>query len=176
MTTVYQSPILQDEDSENRFSPNVPTCREAKTNYSPRQHAASAISYSKGFGELPAFAHKKENNAPKHLAPEHIRTTNHLLHYSVGGSSVGKRKRPLFFHRKRTTDREARKAFRKRTQQHIKRLERRIKELSRESLSDDPEFDSAFAEEQRKTLKLEEELSQLQRMHAVEERQANPNP
>ena len=140
------------------------------------QHAASAISYSKGFGELPAFTHKKENNAPKHLTPEHVRTTNHLLHYLVGGSSHGKRKRPLFFHRKRTTDREARKAFRKRTQQHIKRLERRIKELSRESLSDDPEFDSAFAEEQRKTLKLEEELSQLQRMHAVEERQANPNP
>jgi hypothetical protein len=169
MTTISQSPIVEDEDSENSFPPNGPACCEAQTNSSPRQHPASPISYSEGFWELPEFALEKENNAPKTLGPKHAQITSRSLHYSVRELHSGKRKWPRFYHRKRTKDRETQKAFRQRTQEHIARLERRIKELSGEGLSDDLDSDSALAEEQRKTLKLEEELSQLRQMLAVKE-------
>lgn len=61
--------------------------------------------------------------------------------------------------RKRANDREAQRAIRQRTREHIERLENRIKELSENS----PESDSALEAMQRRNAELEEELRQLRK-------------
>lgn len=61
--------------------------------------------------------------------------------------------------RKRANDREAQRAIRQRTREHIERLENRIKELS----ENNPESDAAFEAVQRRNAELEEELRQLRK-------------
>lgn len=61
--------------------------------------------------------------------------------------------------RKRANDREAQRAIRQRTREHIERLETRIKELSGNS----PETDAALEAVQRRNAELEAELIQLRR-------------
>ena len=61
--------------------------------------------------------------------------------------------------RKRANDREAQRAIRQRTREHIERLENRIKELS----ENNPESDAAFDAVQRRNAELEEELRQLRK-------------
>lgn len=59
--------------------------------------------------------------------------------------------------RKRAADREAQRAIRQRTREHIQNLEQRIDELSRNGLAEEP-----FLEEmKRKNVELEEEISRL---------------
>ncbi|KAH6668486.1 hypothetical protein B0J14DRAFT_166812 [Halenospora varia] len=65
--------------------------------------------------------------------------------------------------RKRANDREAQRAIRQRRREHIERLEKRIKELSSEGPSDDPDFDLAFKEAQRRNVELEQELAWLRK-------------
>jgi len=61
--------------------------------------------------------------------------------------------------RKRANDREAQRAIRQRTREHIERLENRIKELS----ENNPESDAAFEAVQRRNAELEDELRQLRK-------------
>lgn len=61
--------------------------------------------------------------------------------------------------RKRANDREAQRAIRQRTREHIERLENRIKELSDNS----PGTDAALEAVQRRNAELEEELRQLRK-------------
>lgn len=59
--------------------------------------------------------------------------------------------------RKRANDREAQRAIRQRTREHVERLEGRIKELSGDG-GDNSDAESALAEAQRRNSELEEEL------------------
>jgi hypothetical protein len=65
--------------------------------------------------------------------------------------------------------RAAKKPSRQRTIEHIERVEKRVKESSSEALPNDPRSDSALAKEQQRSLELEEELSRLRQLLAVQQ-------
>ena len=75
--------------------------------------------------------------------------------------------------RKRANDREAQRAIRQRTREHIERLENRIKELS----ENNPESDAALEAVQRRNAELEEELRYLRRftLFGMAERSSSPS-
>ncbi|KAG9229475.1 hypothetical protein BJ875DRAFT_344062, partial [Amylocarpus encephaloides] len=60
--------------------------------------------------------------------------------------------------RKRKNDRLGQQEIRKRTKDYIKRLEKKVEELS------DPEFDLALEKAHRKNIELEQELAWLQKL------------
>lgn len=77
--------------------------------------------------------------------------------------------------RKRANDREAQRAIRQRTKDHIERLERRIQELSGEDEST-LESHPAFQEARKRNAELEAELRRLQAtLYGSEERASSPD-